>query len=53
MLATLKNLKQAILAIFERHHNQSAEEVWSWLTDNDKLSKWFSELRVDKLKMVC
>jgi uncharacterized protein YndB with AHSA1/START domain len=50
MLATIEKVENGYTAKFERHYNHSVEEVWSWLTDNDKLSKWFSELRVDELR---
>jgi uncharacterized protein YndB with AHSA1/START domain len=50
MLALIEKVENGYTAKFERHFNHSVEEVWSWLTDNDKLPKWFSELRVDELR---
>lgn len=50
MLASIEKVGNIYTARFERHYKHSVEEVWSWLTDNDKLPKWFSELRVDELR---
>jgi uncharacterized protein YndB with AHSA1/START domain len=50
MLALIEKVENGYTAKFERHYNHSVEEVWSWLTENDKLPKWFSELRVDELR---
>ncbi|MEK4358282.1 SRPBCC family protein [Paenibacillus sp. FSL M7-1455] len=35
---------------FVRHLKHPVEKVWSFLTDNDKLKQWFSELRVEDLR---
>ncbi|MCU9614741.1 SRPBCC family protein [Caldibacillus lycopersici] len=37
-------------ATFERQFQAPIEEVWSWLTVNEKLSQWFSELHIDQLR---
>jgi uncharacterized protein YndB with AHSA1/START domain len=50
MLAKLERVESGYLAVFERHFNHSIEMVWSVLTENDMLAKWFSELRVDELR---
>jgi uncharacterized protein YndB with AHSA1/START domain len=50
MLAIIEKVENGHIARFERHFKHSVEEVWSWLTDNEKLPKWFSELRVDELR---
>lgn len=50
MLAVIQQLKNGYIARFERHLKYSVEKVWSLLTENDKLAKWFSELRVDDLR---
>src|SRR4051794_36156679 len=50
MLALIEEVKNGYSARFERHLQHSIEEVWSWLTENEKLAKWFSELRVDELR---
>jgi uncharacterized protein YndB with AHSA1/START domain len=50
MLARIEKVENGYTAKFERHYHHSVEEVWSWLTDNDKLPQWFSELRVDELR---
>ncbi|MFT4416443.1 SRPBCC family protein [Fredinandcohnia humi] len=50
MLAAIEKYETTYIATFERHYRHSVEEVWSMLTDNDKLPLWFSELRVDNLR---
>ncbi|RED56030.1 SRPBCC family protein [Cohnella lupini] len=50
MLATVRKSDEGYIARFERTLRHSPEEVWSYLTDNDKLDRWFSELSVDELR---
>lgn len=50
MLAVIQKAEAGYIARFERYWAHSTDEVWSWLTDNDKLAVWFSELRVDELR---
>lgn len=50
MIAHIEKIENGYSATYERHLNHSVEEVWSYLTDNEKLQKWFSELRVDELR---
>jgi len=50
MLAVLQQTEEGYVARFERHLKHSVEKVWSYLTENDKLKKWFSELQVDDLR---
>ncbi|WP_077619540.1 SRPBCC family protein [Bacillus sinesaloumensis] len=50
MLATIEKSEHNFKATFERHYNHSVDEVWAMLTDNDKLSTWFQELKVDDLR---
>lgn len=50
MIAHIEKVEHGFTATYERHLNHSVEEVWSYLTDNDKLPKWFSELRVEELR---
>jgi len=50
MLAVLQQTKEGHVARFERHLKHSVEKVWAYLTENDKLKKWFSELHVDDLR---
>ncbi|MEH7255097.1 SRPBCC family protein [Neobacillus niacini] len=50
MLAHIEKVESGYRATYERHLNHPVEEVWSYLTDNEKLPKWFSELRVDELR---
>ena len=50
MIARIQKVENGYNATFERHLNHPIEEVWSYLTDNEKLPKWFSELHVDELR---
>ncbi|MCH1626865.1 SRPBCC family protein [Ferdinandcohnia quinoae] len=50
MIATIEKNNIGYIARFERYLEHSVEDVWSMLTDNDKLSKWFSELHVEELR---
>ncbi|GAA3403383.1 SRPBCC family protein [Paenibacillus hodogayensis] len=50
MLAVLQQTGDGYVARFERHLKHPVEKVWSFLTENDKLKKWFSELHVDELR---
>lgn len=50
MIAHIEKFENGFTATYERHLNHSVEEVWSYLTDNEKLQKWFSELRVEELR---
>lgn len=50
MIAHIEKIENSYTATYERHLNYSIQEVWSYLTDNEKLPKWFSELRVDELR---
>jgi uncharacterized protein YndB with AHSA1/START domain len=50
MIARIEKVNNNYLAIYERNLSHPVEEVWSYLTDNEKLPKWFSELRVDELR---
>ena len=42
--------RNRLYGTFERHWNHSVQEVWSYLTENEKLAKWFIELHVDDLR---
>ncbi|MGO4548841.1 SRPBCC family protein [Paenibacillus sp. 2TAB23] len=50
MLATIKQAADGYEVRFERDFKHSPESVWAWLTENDKLVQWFSELRVQDLR---
>jgi uncharacterized protein YndB with AHSA1/START domain len=50
MLAVITQVENGHTVRFQRHLKHSVEKVWSMLTENDKLAKWFSELRVDDLR---
>lgn len=46
MLATLEKADKGYIATFERRFKSSVEEVWSALTENDKLQQWMPNLEV-------
>ena len=50
MLAVIEKGTNGYKVILERQIKSSKKEVWSWLTENDKLKQWFSELRMEELK---
>ncbi|MCG7406837.1 SRPBCC family protein [Paenibacillus sp. ACRRX] len=50
MLANVQKVEQGYIARFERHFPYTVEQVWAWLTDNEKLKRWFAELRVVELR---
>lgn len=50
MIAKISKTQQGYMAQFERHLPHPAEEVWTWLTENDKLAQWFPELRAGDLR---
>src|SRR3954451_9983774 len=50
MIARIQKMENGYSATFKRNLKHPIEEVWSYLTDNEKLPKWFSELRVDELR---
>ncbi|GAA4855366.1 SRPBCC family protein [Paenibacillus vulneris] len=50
MLAELRKADHGFIAQFERHYKHSIEEVWAYLTENEKLNQWFPELEVEELR---
>lgn len=50
MLADFQPAQGGYLARYERHWRHAVEDVWSWLTENDKLVQWFPELEVEELR---
>ena len=50
MIADIKEDIDGLLVKWERKTNQSVEAVWAMLTDNNKLGKWFEELRAGDLR---
>ncbi|MDF2652755.1 MAG: hypothetical protein K0Q73_8560, partial [Paenibacillus sp.] len=38
MLADLRQAETGYIARYERHFKHSVEQVWSYLTENDKLA---------------
>ncbi|WP_045517583.1 SRPBCC family protein [Neobacillus niacini] len=50
MIAHIEKVATSYSATYERHLKHPVEDVWTYLTDNEKLPKWFSELRIDELR---
>lgn len=50
MNATMQEGPQGITATFKHHFKHSVQDVWAYLTVNDLLAKWFSELRIEDLR---
>jgi len=50
MIANLKKTDVHYVARFERQLKHPASEIWSFLTENEKLALWFTELRVEDLR---
>ncbi|WP_103110827.1 SRPBCC family protein [Brevibacillus reuszeri] len=50
MLAGIQKTDEGFTARFDRHLKHSVESVWAYLTENEKLATWFSELSVDDLR---
>lgn len=50
MLASIERTADGYEARFERHLKHPVEKVWSYLTENERLAKWFAELSVDDLR---
>lgn len=41
MLASIQKADGGYTARFERHLKHSVDQVWSVLTENDRLAEWF------------
>lgn len=50
MLADITEVSDGYVARFERRWEHPVAKVWSYLTENDRLASWFSELRVEDLR---
>ena len=50
MIAKVEKHNDEFIATFERYINHPKVNVWEMLTQNDRLSLWFDELRVAELK---
>ncbi|WP_033543114.1 SRPBCC domain-containing protein [Planococcus sp. CAU13] len=50
MRAEITQLDRGYKAVFVRQPAHGTKEVWSMLTDNDKLAGWFDELRMDEAR---
>ncbi|MDR6552450.1 SRPBCC family protein [Paenibacillus qinlingensis] len=51
MIADLQPVQGGYVARYERHWPHDVKAVWSWLTENDKLTQWFPELEVEELRV--
>ena len=50
MIADIEKDNEGILVKWERKTNQPVEAVWAMLSDNNRLEKWFDELRAGDLR---
>ncbi|NHN31684.1 SRPBCC family protein [Paenibacillus agricola] len=50
MLAMIQKMERGYRARFERRLPHAVDQVWAWLTENEKLAQWFSELRIEELR---
>lgn len=50
MIAIIEKTDQENTAVYKRQINHSVAAVWSYLTENEKLQQWFSELEMKDLK---
>ena len=50
MIAKIKSENNVLTALYERTINHSVDDVWAYLTENNKLQQWFSELEIQELK---
>lgn len=50
MIATIEEVQDVKAAVYTRSLHHSPETVWTYLTENNKLQQWFSELEIDSLK---
>ncbi|MFD0712807.1 SRPBCC family protein [Paenibacillus sp. GCM10027626] len=50
MLATIEQKEENYIVRFERRWDYPVEQVWAWLTENEKLVQWFPELQIEELR---
>lgn len=50
MSASFEKTENGYTAIFKRRYENSIEEVWSALTENNKLQQWMPNLEVVDLR---
>ncbi len=50
MIAIIEKQNNEYFVQYDRHLPFTIEEVWSVLTDNNKLKKWMSNLQIEDLK---
>ncbi|UJL47002.1 SRPBCC family protein [Virgibacillus sp. NKC19-16] len=51
MIATIDKLGEVPTAVYERQINYPVDDVWSYLTENEKLQLWFPELEIGELEI--
>lgn len=50
MLAVIEKVQTGYKVKLELQLKNPVNEVWAWLTENEKLKQWFLELRIDSLQ---
>ncbi len=50
MIAKIEKIERVNTAVYKRALHHSKADVWSYLTENNKLQQWFSELEIKTLK---
>ena len=50
MLAVIEKSQIGYEVRLDVHMKGSVKEVWSWLTENEKLKQWFAELSIEELR---
>jgi uncharacterized protein YndB with AHSA1/START domain len=50
MLAVIEKSQIGYEVRLDFHMKGSVKEVWSWLTENEKLKQWFAELSIEELR---
>ncbi|MEJ8544712.1 SRPBCC domain-containing protein [Brevibacillus borstelensis] len=50
MLALIQKAEDGYEACYKKHLKHSIDKVWATLTENERLAKWFPELRADDLR---
>lgn len=51
MRGTITKNENGYTATMERNCKHSVEDVWAYLTENDKLKQWFAELNIEQLQV--
>lgn len=51
MIAKIVKEADVVVAVYERKLHHSVDDVWAYLTENNKLQQWFPELEIQDLKV--